>query len=221
MTWGRGRPGAASPHPGHHPGAQERPQGQQAQAGRGSEPCPLLTHPLRGCQGQAGPGDLLWSISKGTEDLRSPTEGVRRARTPTPGWGLCVGGQGSAWPGFRGLGPAGWMRSLGLPPNLLVCPWLSPPAPHTHSCMPQGPELVGQQLPRGSCLPSIFNPRSGSLRVEFQTALQPVEQMTLSEGIKAPAQYPSKHGVPLPAWRQVAMRPTSPHAGRPRQAGRI
>lgn len=30
--------------------------------------------------------------------------------------------------------------------------------------------------------------------VEFQTVLWLVEQMTLSEGIKGPAQYPSKHG---------------------------
>lgn len=40
--------------------------------------------------------------------------------------------------------------------------------------------------------------------VEFQTTLQPVEQMTLDEGIKGPAEYPSKHRVPVrPGDRQL------------------
>lgn len=111
--------------------------------------------PLRGAQIQAGPGGRLLSISKGKAGPL-PTMGVKRARPPTPGWGLCVQWWwGSAWSCPHSLSPAaGGGHDWGSwPPLPSIAPHLPPAIPSCagHSNTPQSPHSS-----RARSLPHTF-----------------------------------------------------------------
>lgn len=80
------------------------------------------------------------------QGLRSHSGGVKRARTLTPGCGLCVVGRGSAWPGF----PAAWMLLLGFPAYLLSAPAIA--SRGAHGNMPQGPGAYSPAASQGNLL---------------------------------------------------------------------
>lgn len=180
MTRGRGRPrgGLLAPHP--PPKCTVAAAVTAVRAGWGSEPCPFPTCPLCGrqvqaSQVQASPGD---------------PGGGEAGQDPNPGLGAVCAQQASAWPGSCRLCPAAWTLSPGSPRTSLSV------AGRGLLCCTQqrAPRLVGQRLPGGPRFPSTSNPRSESLTVEFRSALQPVEQVTLSEGIKGPARHPLRAG---------------------------